>query len=284
MITPQAEGTEVSCSLKGENMFAFNFNKTFTIAILFTFATHAQAHETIIGGSNVFSSDPIASTTVALYFSSASPRQTAEFSGEGSICTGSILDSGTILTAAHCVANFSSGVVVFNTDIKNHTPANTRQISSVKVYAKLTNSNMSAEQQDVATVSFLGGLPSGFHAVQYLPRTSLVNLLQPGASIILAGYGVTTYNPANPIASSSTAGVLRKVTTKIEKAGKYNLWVGFVGKTACHGDSGGPAFINYQGTLYLVGVTSRSTRPTGDCNGDSIYTQFTGLNSFQSQF
>jgi secreted trypsin-like serine protease len=257
-------------------MFGINSIKLIILTSL-TLTSFAHAKETIVGGTNVSASDTIASTTVALYFAGST-------AGEGSICTGSILDSGTILTAAHCVANAKKGVVIFATDIKNNSPANTRTITAAKVYAKLNNANVAAEQRDIATVSFLGGLPAGFKPAQFLSQTSLHSVLQAGGSIILAGYGVTSYNPADKAGSSKTAGTLRKVSTKIEKVGTSNLWVGFVGKTACHGDSGGPAFVNYQGSLYLVGVTSRSTRPNGDCSGDSIYTQFAGLSSFASMF
>ncbi len=279
-------------------MFVINAKQVITTITLSLFSIGAFAHETIVGGDDVTAADQIASTTVALYFESAPAigqaarvRDGSTYDrirrsrlGEGSICTGSILDSGTILTAAHCVIGAKQGVVIFSTDIKNHNPANTRQISAVKVYARLSNTAATAsEQRDIATVTFLGGLPAGYKPVQTISsQAALTNSLQAGGSIVLAGYGVTSYNPANPIGSSATAGTLRKVTTKIEKVGTSNLWVGFVGKTACHGDSGGPAFINYQGEMVLVGVTSRSTRPTGDCNGDSIYTQFTGLNSFKS--
>src|SRR5471030_440226 len=58
----------------------------------------------IVGGETVTSDDPISHTTVALYF--------AEDKG-GALCTGSILDSGHILTAAHCVEGATKGVVIF---------------------------------------------------------------------------------------------------------------------------------------------------------------------------
>ena len=49
------------------------------------------------------------------------------------------------------------------------------------------------------------------------------------------------------------------------------------GKGACHGDSGGPAYVqDKNGNVFLAGVTSRAdeaTDPEGKCIGKTIYTK-----------
>ena len=48
-------------------------------------------------------------------------------------------------------------------------------------------------------------------------------------------------------------------------------------KGACHGDSGGPAYRKESnGTYTLLGVTSRGTNPTGNCDRDAVYGSVAG--------
>jgi secreted trypsin-like serine protease len=94
------------------------------LAFLLTANSFAQGStkiDYIIGGIDVGASDPIASSTVALVM--VDPNQ------EVSLCSGSILTSNLIITAAHCVANPKSVVhIVFGTkftqeDLKNSVQA-----------------------------------------------------------------------------------------------------------------------------------------------------------------
>ena len=50
------------------------------------------------------------------------------------------------------------------------------------------------------------------------------------------------------------------------------------GRGACHGDSGGPAYVKdaVSGKNILVGVTSRGTNPQGLCDRQAIYTGVMG--------
>ena len=80
---------------------------------------------------------------------------------------------------------------------------------------------------------------------------------------------------------STGAGTLRVVDVSISDA-KYSktevLLDQTQGKGACHGDSGGPAFIKTKENLKLWGVTSRgSGSGENDCSGYSIYTR---INSY----
>jgi secreted trypsin-like serine protease len=103
--------------------------------------------------------------------------------------------------------------------------------------------------------------------------------LQAGTPILLAGYGIDVpVEPTSP-ADTAGAGVLREVDQTIinPNYGQTEVLVSLQGKGACHGDSGGPAYVNEGGHLALFGVTSRLTNDdiSGNvmsCSVDMVYT------------
>lgn len=77
--------------------------------------------------------------------------------------------------------------------------------------------------------------------------------LKAGTSILLAGYG---YDEKDPVGDGSVRDEKRWVETKIFRVTGSELHVGGGGKTACNGDSGGPAFLKLKdGTWRTVGAT-----------------------------
>lgn len=86
--------------------------------------------EGIVNGTDVTTPDLYSQHTVFLQM---------QLSKSGAICTGSILDSQTILTAAHCVSGASSALIVFAPNVQNAkalTAAQVRQADIVAVYPK----------------------------------------------------------------------------------------------------------------------------------------------------
>ncbi|MES2965567.1 MAG: trypsin-like serine protease, partial [Bdellovibrionota bacterium] len=86
----------------------------------------------------------------------------------------------------------------------------------------------------------------------------------------LSGYGNSNGK------AGTGAGKLRWVETTIKKADytKSEILVEqSKGKGACHGDSGGPAYVKVDGTLVLIGVTSRGVDDANnDCSVSAAYT------------
>lgn len=72
-------------------------------------AAAAQAGPEIVGGTLVEANDDVARSTVALYMIGES--------GRGSICTGSLINSSTVVTATHCLRGAKRSIVVFARNI-----------------------------------------------------------------------------------------------------------------------------------------------------------------------
>ena len=241
----------------------------FLVLSLFPLANLSFASVPIIGGEKVAESDAIAHRTVGLFLQ--------EKNGQRALCSGSILDSTHILTAAHCVENVVSGFVIFSAIdvmkiIRHRTDSESAPflgaITSVRMYPGYEeNSDLPlGEFVDIGIITFSGGLPTNYEAAHFLPHAKLLTELTHHKPITLAGYGV---NDATPDPGDNGSGELRKVGVRLEEVGemKEDIEVENDEQIACHGDSGGPALIEDGNDVYVIGVASRS-----DCHESSIYT------------
>lgn len=212
----------------------------------------------IIGGEDATGQEDFAKTVVALYNTS-----------RRSLCTASILSDSTLLTAAHCVSNAAPTdlVAIFNPDLRGNDLV-ARRVSK-KAVSELweTNQDNEVDTGDIALVKFVGGLPEGFRPARVLAEADALN---DGGEVMLAGYGISDG------VSRTGSKVLRFVTTQIKNkafARTEVLLDQTAGRGACHGDSGGPAYVKVNGELRLFGVTSRGVNDQNDdCSKFSAYT------------
>lgn len=216
------------------------------------------AGDGIIGGVEVQSGDKIQQSIVAIYDNT-----------EGALCTGSLLPNNLVLTAAHCIgADVNQMFILFDTKLsKNSFRLKIDKAEVSPYWASQQNQNLNTG--DIALIHFVGDVPAGYKPASFI-SSSNAKLLAKGATVVLAGYGIS-----NGVTQEG-AGVLRVTTVKIENpkfsASEIELNQ-TAGQGACHGDSGGPAYISINGKYYLWGLTSRGVDdPANDCSKYSAYT------------
>ena len=213
----------------------------------------------IIGGEVVQENDFISRSVVALVSTSAKSQ---------SLCTASLVAKDLAITAAHCVKNetrvtHSQLTLVFGIDIRaaNNTLRKVDRVEIPKEWKPTLNLN--EDTSDVALLHFEGGLPAGYEISNLLPFNQT---LTRGQDVVLAGYGI------NNARDNTGEGVLRKSYVSVQNPRYSPSEIQFDqrrGGGACHGDSGGPAYVMIEGHPYLFGITSRGA---GECNQDAVYT------------
>lgn len=237
----------------------------------------------IIGGQPVDTKDSIAKTTVAIIAS----VKTADDQEGQFICTGSLLKHNMVLTAGHCVPQVGeeykevSLYVIFNTDINNMQRTDIRLVVDSEVHEDYGKIGQDGEDaSDVAVLRFAGGMAPGYQIAKFLSDESL---LVPGTKVTLAGYGLIETDGVNTKSDDR----LRKVDVEIaDSFGKTEMLLDQTqGKGACHGDSGGPAFLEVNGVQYVWGITSRGAGKDGkdDCSLVAVYTKVKSQATFISK-
>jgi secreted trypsin-like serine protease len=165
----------------------------------------------------------------------------------GSVCTGSVISSTAVLTAAHCVDPrvVGSGNVfeVFTGTVAGQTPP--LAVASTAFDPAFDVNNVTAGH-DIGIVKLAA--PT---ALKPLP----FNRGPLGAGPVrLVGYGLNTHVDIAGIPNG--VGTKRTVTTTIASSTPTLVTIGSAGATTCHGDSGGPAFQVINGQEVIIGTTS----------------------------
>jgi hypothetical protein len=204
----------------------------------------ADSASAIVGGAAEADGSAIAQRTVLF-----TPRSVHGLHG----CTATILDGAHALTAAHCLFGAKGVpdlVLVFATRFADDAPM--RPVTAMRAF----NDGF---DDDVAVVTFSGGLPPG-----YVPVTLTADVpLAARQSVVHAGYGQTSAD-----SDGSDRGVLRSVTGLLQSVDEasHRLLFSSPGHTTCNGDSGGPDFVTRAGDGALVQVGIHST---GSCQDGS---------------
>ncbi len=212
----------------------------FLVSIGLSFSAAAEDASTLIyGGFLVPASSWLAQSTVAL-----SDNRRNVF------CSGVVIGSATVLTAAHCL-NKAQWV-----NFGINAGGTARLVTAI-----FPHPNFSAQNgiNDIGVLYFKDGLPSGFKAVS--PSGALP---AKGNSVTVAGFGTDVAGQSN-----SGKGVLRttKLTVINPNYHGTEMVMSQIGGTGiCYSDSGGPAFLGSKLIAVAHGVSDTN------CKGSSAFT------------
>ena len=172
----------------------------------------------------------------------------------GYTCTGTLIDSNTILTAGHCFMGPASDHTVFFTKSDYFHSTKYAKIVNYKIHPGF-NISVWTNRNDVAIARFEGPLPAGYASIN-LPTADAIHNINGG--FFATGYGATT---ARRGVADDGAGILRYTTMKLSEQNLTETQNQFDvdqsdGHGVCFGDSGGPAFIKYGDQRYIIGIAS----------------------------
>lgn len=214
------------------------------------------AFDNIVNGTEVAAANAYSKHTVFL--------QTKGANG-GGICTGSIYDSQTILTAAHCLIGAEQAIVVFAHNVKNGVtrdqvrrvdaadvhpefikrvtrqaeanatdPADKPVIPKVPTVDEVVTALTNAKEVDfdIAMVHFQGGLPAGYEPVKLATDPALV---KSGTTMHMIGYGLSRVDSKMAIVNGqptfvavpdqTTPGQLRETKVAIDRYDTYTQMI-----------------------------------------------------------
>lgn len=219
----------------------------------------------ILGGEVVQPSDIVANSTVALKY--------IEGNNAYAMCTGTLISSNLVLTAAHCLRGMSKDSirVAFSINVIDKLDPETMiELADFEIHPKYGTNRLN----DVALIALAKAAPAPYKPVSIISDDYQLTV---GMPMLLAGYGVIDDS------TGKDTEALRKVTVpmaKILDADAILVTDQTKATGACNGDSGGPAYLEKDGVLYVYGITRGPHEGAPDCHHFGEYTYASKFETF----
>lgn len=187
-------------------------------------------------------------------------------------CTGTLIAPTVVMTAAHCVDPQLGGDALIGFTLRHDTLTGPPAMTAVARKVAHEQFNLNAPITaglghwfDIGLV-FLAAPITDVEPV-LLPRPTDTPGLLANADLTIVGYGRTSNQ-------TQDVGVMHDAATKLVSLNAYELQVsmGQGQPQNCHGDSGGPALAELDGTR-VVGVVSRSFDASSQCLNGGVDTR-----------
>jgi len=180
-----------------------------------------------------------------------------------SLCTGLVVSSRIVVTAAHCLIDASLGdtvSVLYGEELQQHQPVDAIAFGTHPDFCR----DCAEDIYDYGFVEMEADFvpPSGAFFAPVADQADWDESMVQGRDVTVVGFG------ADPGAGGigDGTGTKRKVDVPIEHFSDLGLefFAGGDDRDSCPGDSGGPAFTRLDdGRLLFAGVTSRGSDPCG---------------------